>query len=123
MALESVSGFMPSWPNEEIYIRTLEEREKLAPEDLISIYSPVYQYYKAKDLIEYPSDIGIYNPITVQTAENETRQGVQRLRRRRQYAERGPGAGARALRASHGRGDVQLRGDGQVAPAPPSAST
>jgi len=72
MALKSVSGFMPDWPNEEIFLRTLEEREKAAPEDLISIYSPVYKYYKNMGFLEVVDDIGPYNPITVQTQENKT---------------------------------------------------
>lgn len=60
---------------DDLLIMTMEEREKEL-QDEISIYHPVYQYLKKKNMIEYRDSIGAYVPVKLMDKENKTVQWV-----------------------------------------------
>jgi hypothetical protein len=59
------------WPNEDIFIATMEERQTEWTNE-ITINHPLYYYYKENGLIEQASDIGAYVPVKIVARANST---------------------------------------------------
>lgn len=59
------------WPNEDIFIATMAERQAEYVSH-ITINHPLYYYYKENNLIEEVSDIGAYIPVPIVARPNST---------------------------------------------------